>query len=49
MKQARFFQQESNFNIINILFPNVWQQDPVNTNPKTNKLKREIVVEKWKY
>ena len=34
IKQAIFFQQEKNFNIITIIFPHIWQQDPDNTNPK---------------
>ena len=40
MKQARFFKQELNFNVINILFPNVWQEDHVNTNPKYQEIKK---------
>ena len=40
VKQARFFKQECNFNIINILFPNVWQQDPIKTNPKYHEIKK---------
>ena len=40
VKQARFFKQEYNFNIINILFPNFWEQDPIKTNPKYQKIKK---------
>ena len=39
MKQARFFKQEKNFNVMNILFPNIWQQDPIKTNPKYHEIK----------
>ena len=49
IKQAKFFEHEINFNIINILFPNVWQQDPINTNPKYHEIKernqkREVAI-----
>ena len=37
--QFIFFQQESNFNITNILFANVWQQDPINTDLKYKEIK----------
>ena len=41
IKQAIFFKQESNFNIINLLFPQVWQQDPIITNPKYHEIKKK--------
>ena len=49
IKKAKFFQQDINFNIINILFPHIWQQDPINTDPKYHEIKernekREIEV-----
>ena len=31
IKCAIFFQQEKNFNVLNLLFPHIWQQDPINT------------------
>ena len=40
-KQAIFFKQESIFNIINLLFPHVWQQDPSITNPKYHDIKKK--------
>ena len=40
-KQAIFFKQGKNFNIINILFPHVWQQDPIITNPKYHEIKKK--------
>ena len=48
-KIAIFFKEEKNFNLINLLFPNVWQQDPKKTNPKYYEIKeknskREIEV-----
>ena len=48
-KIAIFFKEEKNFNLINSIFSNVWQQDPKKTNPKYHKIKeknskREIEV-----
>ena len=33
-KIAIFFKEEKNMNILNLLFPHIWQQDPKKTNPK---------------
>ena len=46
---AIVFKQEKNFNIINLLFPNIWQKDPEKTDPnyyniKERKTKREIDI-----
>ena len=48
-KIAIFFKEEKNFNIKNILFPQVWQKDPIKTNPKYHEImernkKREVDV-----
>ena len=46
---AIFFKKEKNFNIINLLFPNVWQNDQEKTDPnyyeiKTKNAKREVEI-----
>ena len=38
-KIAIFFKEGKNFNVINLLFPNVWQQEPEKTNPKYHEIK----------
>ena len=48
-KVSIFFKEEKNFNIINILFPHVWQADPKKTNPhyreiKDKNIEREIKI-----
>ena len=48
-KIAIFFKEEKNFNVINLLFPNIWQNDPEKTNPnyyeiKEKNVKREVDV-----
>ena len=48
-KIATFFKEEKNFNINNLLFPNIWQQEPEKTNPnyyeiKEKNSKREVEV-----
>ena len=40
-KIAIFFKEEKNFNLTNLLFPNVWQQDPKRTNPKYHEIKEK--------
>ena len=40
-KISIFFKQEKNFNIINILFPHVWQLEPKRTNPHN----RDIIMD----
>ena len=32
-KVSIFFKEEKNFNILNILFPQIWQSNPKKTNP----------------
>ena len=49
IKQAIFFQQERNFNIINILFPHIWQQDPINTDPNYKEIIKKNRKEKLKF
>ena len=45
-KAAIFFKEEKNINILNLLFPNIWQQDPRKTNPKYHQiLKRNKIRE----
>ena len=51
-KTSIFFEEEKNFNIINILFPQVWQKIPKKTNPafreiKEKNLEREIQIFKY--
>ena len=41
IKCAIFFQQEKNFNALNLLFPHIWQQDPINTDPKYKEIKEK--------
>ena len=36
-----FFQQEKNFNALNLLFPHIWHQDPINTDPKFKEIKEK--------
>ena len=40
-KIAAFFNQEINFNVINLLFPNIWQKEPKKTNPNYFDIKRK--------
>ena len=40
-KIAIFFKQEKNFNVINILFPHVWQANPKKTNPDYHEIKEK--------
>ena len=37
------FKQEKNFNIINILFPQVWQMEPAKTNPHYRDIKEKNI------
>ena len=51
-KTSIFFKEEKNFNIINILFPQVWQSVPKKTNPafseiKEKNLEREVQILKY--
>ena len=34
-----FFKDEKNFNIIHLLFPNIWQNEPEKTNPNYHEIK----------
>ena len=48
-KISIFFKEEKNFDIINILFPQIWQKEPRKTNPdfheiKEKNLEREIKI-----
>ena len=48
-KISIFFKEEKNFDIINILFPQIWQKQPRKTNPnfheiKEKNLEREIKI-----
>ena len=48
-KISIFFKEEKNFDIINILFPQIWQREPRKTNPdfheiKEKNLEREIKI-----
>ena len=40
-KIAIFFKQEKNFNVINLLFPNIWQEEPEKTNPNYHEIKEK--------
>ena len=40
-KHAIFFKESKNFNVINILFPNIWQVDPKKTNPDYHEIKEK--------
>ena len=42
-KIAIFFKEEKNFNIINLLLPNVWQNDPKKTDPNYYEIKEKNV------
>ena len=37
-KQAIFFKEEKNFNVLNLLFPHIWQQNPRKTNPEYHQI-----------
>ena len=48
-KISIFFKEEKNFNILNILFPQIWQREPKKTNPhyrdvKEKNIDREIQI-----
>ena len=40
-KIAIFFKEEKNFDVINILFPNIWQANPKKTNPDYHEIKEK--------
>ena len=40
-KNAIFFKQEKNFSVINLLFSNVWHEEPKKTNPTYHKIKEK--------
>ena len=42
-KISIFFKEQKNFNIINILFPQVWQNLPKKTNPHYREIKEKNI------
>ena len=42
-KISIFFKEEKNFNILNILFPQIWQREPKKTNPHYREIKEKNI------
>ena len=45
-KTAIFFKEEKNINILNLLFPHIWQENPRKTNPNYHPI-RETGADIW--